>query len=412
MKRRSIVLGVTLLLVCTLAAVFSGFGSRTSAIDKADIDSVVAGNNAFAFDLYRQLAKDKGNLFFSPYSISSALAMTYAGARGETARQMADVLHFSLAPEKLHPAFLDLTGMFNADGKSYQLSVANALWGQVGYEFLPEFLDITKKYYGAGFKEVDYIDDGNREQARQTINKWVEAKTNDKIKDLIQPNDLSTLTRLVLTNAIYFKGKWEIQFKPEATKPMPFHISAKEKVDVPMMHQVAKFNYAENDQAQILEMPYTGGELSMVVLLPKPEYELAKLEGMLRPEVIRSWLSQLSREKVEVFLPRFKLEKRFLLNEQLQGLGMIDAFDENAADFSGMTRGRDLYISRVIHKAFVEVNEEGTEAAAATAVVMSGKSIVLDEPPVFCADRPFVFLIRDLRSGSILFMGRLADPRG
>ncbi|MEW6229087.1 MAG: serpin family protein [Bacillota bacterium] len=399
---------VTLLLVCVLTAVFSGFGIRASAIDKADIDSIVAGNNSFAFDLYRQLARDKGNLFFSPYSISSALAMTYAGARGETAKQMADVLHFSLAPERLHPVFSDLTGMFNAGGKSYQLSVANALWGQVGYKFLPGFLDITNKYYGAGFKEVDYVK--AREQARQTINKWVEAKTNDKIKNLIQPDDLSTLTRLVLTNAIYFKGKWEIQFKPEATKPMPFYMSAKEKVDVPMMHQVAKFNYAENDQAQILEMPYTGGDLSMVVLLPKPGYELAKLEDMLRPEVIRSWLSQLSKKEVEVFLPRFKLEERFVLNEELHGLGMIDAFDKVAADFSGMTPGPDLYISMVIHKAFVEVNEEGTEAAAATAVIMDTKAMILDKPPVFRADRPFVFLVRDLRSGSILFMGRLANP--
>ncbi|MEW6105793.1 MAG: serpin family protein [Bacillota bacterium] len=411
MKRRSVVLGVTVL-ACVFATVLSGVGAKLYASDGRDIDSVVAGNNSFAFDFYKQLAKNEGNLFFSPYSISSALAMTYAGARGETARQMADVLHFSLAPERLHPAFSDLTGMFNASGKSYQLSVANALWGQVGYKFLPGFLDITNKYYGAGFKEVDYVDDGNREQARQMINEWVEAKTNDKIKDLIQPDDLSALTRLVLTNAIYFKGKWEIQFEPEATKPMPFRISAKEKADVPMMHQVAKFNYAENDQAQILEMPYTGGALSMVVLLPKPGYELARLEGMLRPEVLQSWISRLSREKVEVFLPRFKLERRFLLNKELQDLGMIDAFDEVAADFSGMAPGRDLYISRVIHKAFVEVNEEGTEAAAATAVVMSGKSIMLDKPLVFCADRPFVFLIRDLRSGSILFMGRLVDPRG
>ncbi|MEW6229028.1 MAG: serpin family protein [Bacillota bacterium] len=411
MKKRAIVLGI-IVLACVLAAVFSGVGAKLSATDKADIDSVVAGNNSFAFDFYRQLAKDEGNLFFSPYSVSSALAMTYAGAREETARQMASVLHFGLAPEKLHPALSDLMGTLNATGRSYQLSVANALWGQTGYEFRQEFLDITNKYYGAGFKEVDYTDDEKREQTRQTINKWVEAKTNNKIRELIKPNDLSYLTRLVLTNAIYFKGKWEIQFKPEDTKVMSFYVSAKEKVDVPMMHQTAKFNYAENDQAQILEMPYTGGDLSMVVLLPKPGYELAKLEGALRLENVQPWLTQLSRREVVVFLPRFKLEKRFLLNEELQQLGMVDAFDEDRADFSGMTPGRDLYISKVIHKAFVEVNEEGTEAAAATAVIMNGKSMMLDEPPVFRADRPFVFLIRDLRSGSILFMGRLVDPRG
>lgn len=412
MKRRSLILGGTLLLVCALAAVFSGLGIRVSAIDKADIDSIVVGNNTFAIDLYKQLAKNEGNLFFSPYSISSALAMTYAGARGETAEQMADVLHLDLAPERLHPAFSDLTEMFNAPGKSYCLSVANALWGQIGYEFRQEFLDITNKYHGAGFKEVDYTDDENREQTRRSINKWVESKTNDKIKDLIKPGDLTRLTRLVLTNAIYFKGQWERPFEPEATRLMPFHIAPEETVDVPTMHKAAEFNYAENNRIQLLEMPYTDGDLSMVILLPKPEYELAKLEGILDPENMRSWLSQLSRREVEVFLPRFKLEERFILNETLQDLGMIDAFDENTADFSGMTTSRQgIFISKVIHQSFVEVNEEGTEAAAATAVAVGTKSIMLDKPPVFRADRPFIFMIRDLRSGTILFMGRLADPR-
>ncbi len=408
MKRRPAVLRATFLLACVLTMASSGFSGIACAADKADIDSLVSGNNAFAFDLYMRLAEEEGNLFFSPYSISSALAMTYAGARGETARQMASVLHFGLAPDRLHAALSDLTGMLNAAGKPYQLSTANALWGQAGYEFLPGFLDVTKKHYDAGFKEVDFM--GARELARQTINSWVEARTNNRIKDLIQLKDLSPLTRLVLTNAIYFKGKWKIEFKREATKPLPFHVSTRETVNVPMMHQVARFNYAENDQAQILEMPYTGGDLSMVVLLPKPGCELAKLEDMLRAEVIGSWLSQLSGAEVEVFLPRFKVEARFVLNEQLQRLGMLDAFDMSRADFSGMTPGPDLYMSSVIHKAFVEVSEEGTEAAAATAVIMNIKAMVADKPHVFRADRPFVFLIRDLRSGSILFAGRLADP--
>jgi len=408
MKNRYAVAGAVLLLACVLSAGCSGSGITCSSVDEAGVGSLVAGNNAFALDLYRQLAENEGNLFFSPFSISSALAMTYAGAREETARQMAEVMHFSLAQEKLHPAFSELTGMFNAPGKDYQLSVANALWGQVDYEFLPDFVETTNKYYGAGFKEVDYV--GAREQARQTINKWVEGKTNGRIKDILQPDDLTELTRLVLTNAIYFKGKWQIQFKLEATKTMPFHVSAEETRDVPMMHQAAKFNYAENDQAQVLELPYAGGDLSMVILLPKPGYELAKLEGMLRPDLVQSWLSELSTEEVEVFLPRFRLEERFVLNEELQRLGMRDAFDEMKADFSGMTPGPDLYISMVIHKAFVEVNEEGTEAAAATAVVMNAKSMIVDRPRLFLADHPFVFAIRDLRSGSILFMGRLSDP--
>lgn len=404
-RLRSIVFGCILLIFCT------GVTVQIFAADKAEIGVLVKGNNSFAFDLYSKLANNNGNLFFSPYSISSALAMTYAGARGETAIQMAKTLHFSLKPERLHPALADLTATFNAKGKSYQLSVANALWGQTGYNFLPEFLKTTKKYYGAGFKEVDYVDEGKREQARQTINKWVEERTNNKIKELIKPKILDALTRLVLTNAIYFKGKWELQFKPEDTQDLPFHISAEEKKNVPMMRQTAKFKYTENGQAQVLELPYTGGDLSMVVLLPRANYGLAKLEESLCPENIQSWLSQLSKEKVRVFLPRFKLEKDFVLNEKLQDLGMIDAFDENTADFSGMTPKRQLYITKVIHKAFVEVNEEGTEAAAATAVIMGTKSAMIDNTPVFRADRPFVFLIRDLRSGSILFMGRMADPR-
>jgi len=193
---------------------------------------------------------------------------------------------------------------------------------------------------------------------------------------------------------------------------MPFYLATGQKVDVPMMYQAGKFNYAENAQVQILEMPYAGGDLSMVVLLPKPECGLGKLEAALSTELVRSWLSRLSKQKVEVYLPRFKVEKRFLLNKQLKDLGMVDAFDQDLADFSGMAPVRELYISTVIHKAFVEVNEEGTEAAAATAVVMSGKGLLSDEPHVFRADRPFVFLIRDLRSGCILFMGRLADPKG
>ena len=408
MKKRYPIAGVVLLLACVLSAGCSTPKTTTTSVSEGDVTSLVAENSAFALDLYRQLAHEDGNLFFSPFSISSALAMTYAGAREETARQMAEVMHFSLAPEKLHPAFSELTAMFNAPGKPYQLSVANALWGQVDYEFLADFVEIANKYYGAGFKEVDYA--RAREQARQTINEWVEGKTNGRIKDIVQPDDLTELTRLVLTNAIYFKGKWRSEFKPEATKPMPFRVSANEQVDVPMMHQIGKFNYAEDDQAQVLELPYAGGDLSMLILLPKPGHELVELENMLRPDLVQSWLSQLSEEQVEVFLPRFKLEERFVLNEQLKQLGMVDAFDETKADFSGMTAEPQLYISMVSHKAFVDVNEEGTEAAAATAVVMNAKSMIVAGPRLFRADHPFIFAIRDLRSGSILFMGRLCNP--
>ncbi len=411
MKTRSAIVAVSAA-ACILAMTFPGSFATGAARDSAALDAVVQANNSFALEFYGQAAKQTGSLFFSPYSISTALAMTYAGARGETARQMASVLHLGPARDELHQALSNLMGVLNAPGKPYQLSVANALWAQIGYEFRPEYLAVTNRYYGAGLREVDYVPEDRREETRQTINKWVEAKTNDKIKELIKRGMLTEFTRLVLTNAIYFKGTWQVQFKPSATRTAPFFVSEQEKVDVPLMHQVARFRYGEpDDELQILEMPYSGGDLSMVVLLPTPGRSLAELERRLSSAALQSWLNGLRERDVEVFLPRFKLEKEFVLNQALQDLGMVDAFDENAADFSGMTFGKDLYISSVVHKAFVEVNEEGTEAAAATAVIMNGKSIALEEPPVFRADRPFVFLIRDARSGAVLFMGRLVDPR-
>ncbi|MGC8970739.1 MAG: serpin family protein [bacterium] len=373
-----------------------------------DVNTLVSGNNAFALDLYRRLSTEKGNIFLSPYSISSALSMTYAGAKGETAKQMAKVLRFTLPQEKLHQAFYDLAKLLQSNTKDYRLSIANALWGQKGYKFLQEFIDITNKYYDAGFKEVDFINDIAREETRQMINKWVEDKTNGKIKNLLGPRDLNELTRLVLTNAIYFKGKWESQFDPKNTKDMPFYISEKVKVDIPMMYQKSEFNYKEDKDVQVLEMPYTGKDLSMVIILPKPDVPLSKVERSLTTKKLKNWLSTLSKREIEVYIPRFKMEKRFVLNDPLQKMGMVDAFDMIKADFSGMTPKPDLHISSVIHQAFIEVNEEGTEAAAATAVIMATKAVIM--PTIFRADRPFIFFIRDLRSGSILFMGRLVEP--
>ena len=395
--------------VYMLAMIFSGLQFPLVAAENPDIAAAVNGNNAFACALYTELAKDEGNLFFSPYSISVALSMTYAGARGETARQMVEALHISLAPEKLHPALADLQKIFNAGGKRYQLSVANALWGQAGYKFQPEFIKTTNQYYGAGFKSVEFADDRKREQTRRKINRWVEGKTRRKIKDLIKPDILNALTRLVLTNAIYFKGEWESQFKPANTQNMPFYVRAGESKQVPMMFQKGKFKYMADEQAQILELPYTGGDLVMDVLLPKMETGLETLEAALTPEKMQNRLSGLSPADVKVYLPRFKLEQSFALNEQLKNLGMIDAFDMMKADFSGMASGSRLYITNAIHKAFVDVNEAGTEAAAATAIIMGAKA--LKQEIIFRADRPFLFMIRYCRTGSILFMGRLAEPR-
>lgn len=385
---------------------------------KADTAAVVAGNTEFALELYAKLKDDlnikeaDGNLFFSPYSISTALAMTWAGARGETEKQMADVLHFSLPQERVHQALGALEKQLNAADKNrgYQLSVANALWGQKGYGFLNEFLTLTKKNYDAGLRELDFVNPVEREKARKTINKWVEKKTNKKIKDLIQPGILNELTRLVLTNAIYFKGDWAIQFDKKDTRDAPFKLSADKEVTVPMMHLEDRFKYAETNDLQILELPYKGQDLSMIVLLPKKVDGLAELEKSLTVKNLDTWLSELRKQEVRVYLPKFKMTTGPLeLRNILKSMGMKDAFSLPPADFSGMTGTKDLFISNVLHKAFVAVDEKGTEAAAATAVGMTTTAI--PKPPViFRADHPFVFLIKDNRSGSILFMGRVMNP--
>jgi serpin B len=382
------------------------------ALDKTDKEIIVEDNNKFAFDLYSQVRKDDGNLFFSPFSISTALAMTYAGAKGNTETQMAETLRFSLSQERLHPAFLTLMQELQADSekKGFELSIANALWGQEGYKFHEAFIDITESYYEAGFKEADFIK--NIEQTRQSINTWVEEKTKDKIKELIKPGILNDLTRLVLTNAIYFKGKWMSQFIKERNSQQEFKLLSGKKVEIPMMNQTKEFGYFENDGLQVLEMPYEGDKLAMVILLPKETNSINNLENSLSPENVKGWLSRLQKQEVIVFMPKFKMTSEFELNKTLEILGMTDAFSKKA-DFSGMTPDPvGLYISKVIHKAFVDVNEEGTEAAAATAVVMTFGGMPKPKPkPVFRADRPFVFVIRDMKSGSILFMGRVMDPR-
>jgi len=371
-----------------------------------DQDAVVAGNTEFALNLYARLRTDDGNLFLSPYSVSTALAMTYAGARGETARQMADVLHFSLESERLHPAFAELESSVKAAGDSAgcSLDVANALWGQRGERFLEGFLALTKKHYGAGFQEVDFA--GATEQARKTINAWVADQTRQKIKELLQGRDVDSATALVLTNAIYFKGSWASQFDPRHTKNAPFWINEGEKVVVPTMHQVRRFAFASAGDLDILELPYDGDRLSMLVLLPKAADGLADLERSLSKENLDKWQGSLREQAVRVHLPRFKLESRLDLATTLEALGMNDAFSASKADFSGINGRRDLFISLVIHQAQADVNEEGTEAAAATAVGMK-----MGAPPTaFVADHPFLFLIRDQQTGSILFLGRVVNP--
>ncbi|MHC4757426.1 MAG: serpin family protein [Planctomycetota bacterium] len=379
---------------------------------------VVEGNNKFALDLYSKLRSGEGNMFFSPYSISTALAMTYAGSRGQTQQQMAKVLHFPTIPqqeselqlskEQFHGDFGKIILDMNTRGTEdkYELSVANALWGQKGFEFLNEFLELIKVNYDGGLNEVDFA--AALEEARQTINKWVEEKTREKIKDLIKKGMLDSMTRLVLTNAIYFKGNWASQFDEKLTMDAPFHVSASEKTDVPMMNQKGKFGYLESEDLQALELPYVDDELSMIILLPKKDNKVEAIEEKLTEQNLADWIKELKEKEVIVFLPKFKMTSEFMLADVLRSMGMVDAFTMGA-DFSGMNGKRDLFISAVIHKAYVDVNEEGTEAAAATAVGIRLTAIE-EPPPVFRADRPFVFLIRDKVTGSILFLGRVMKP--
>lgn len=368
---------------------------------------IAASNNAFAFDLYGQLAANPGNMFLSPYSISSALAMAFAGARGNTELQMAKVMRYELPQEVLHKAFGQINGVLNKPSKDYQLAVANALWSQVGLDFAKGYLETVQAGYGPGLRLVDFA--GRTEQARLTINKWVEEKTEDKIKELIKPDVLDPLTRLVLTNAIYFKGQWDQKFKKELTKDAGFSLLSKQKVQVPFMSQQGSFNYMEEDGLQALELAYAGGDLSMLILLPESDSDYSRFEKKLDYPTFSGIIGRMRKETVNVSLPKFKFEAELGLGGTLQRMGMTDAFSEYLADFSGIS-DTFLYITAVIHKAFIEVNEEGSEAAAATAVVMGTKSIG-PQPKQFIADRPFFFAIRDLRTGSILFMGRVQDPR-
>jgi serpin B len=369
------------------------------------VEVAVQGNTEFALDLYQKLRTTEGNLFFSPYSISTALAMTYAGARGDTEVQIAQALHFLLDQKQLHPAFALLEAKLGEVGKKghVQLRVANTLWPQKGYAFLEEFLASTKQYYGVMITSVDY---GNAEAARHTINVWVEEKTESKIKDLIPPGVFDNLTRLVLVNAIYFRGNWACQFDQSLTSVAPFWVTSDEQVQVPMMTQTHEFRYGEDNGLQVLELPYAGDDLSMLVLLPREIGGLAKLEESLTVGNLDTWTRNLSETEVVVFLPRFEMTFPFRLDGTLKSMGMVDAFS-GKADFSGMDK-EPLFISAVLHKAFVVVNEQGTEAAAATAAFVSLG--LPSPPPIFRADRPFVFLIRENSTGNTLFLGRVVNP--
>jgi serpin B len=375
-----------------------------------DIESVAGGNTAFALNLYARLKTADGNLFFSPYSISTCLAMTYAGARGDTAAQMAQTLHFDPNQNQLAASFGELQTQLNTEQKKkgIELDIANGLWAQKDQPFLPAFLDVAKQSYGANLKQVDFRT--HADIARTEINDWVDHKTKGKITGLIQPGVLGPATRLVLVNAIYFNGSWAREFDKHSTTKAPFTVTPQQKPEVPLMDLTADFKNAEVDGLQLLELPYAGDDLSMIVLLPRELDGLKGVEDLLNTQTLDRWLAQAREQKVAVSLPKFKLSAQFSLAKPLAEMGMTDAFSPSA-NFSGVDGERDLFISAVVHKAFVDVNEEGTEAAAATGVVMRMTAVMMPRPmPIFRADHPFIFLIRDNHSGSIFFLGRLVDP--
>ena len=371
-----------------------------------DLQAVANANNAFALDFYRAVHSQPGNLFYSPYSLSLALAMTYAGARGETAAQMAHTLHFSLPPERLHPAIDALDLQLQDPGQPMLLTVANSLWGQKGQVFQPAFLDTLAQNYGAGLRLADFA--AQPEPTRQQINQWVAQQTKDRIRDLIPAGGIDPSTRLALAHAIYFKAEWATPFDPENTHDAPFHPlqGADQTVKMMSLH-INTLPYLREADFQALELPYRGAA-SMILLLPDPG-AFEHFEAGLDEKAYSGILAGLQPQLVALSLPKFHFETPFTLAQTLGQMGMPDAFKPSQADFSGMDGQRDLFIGQVIHKAFVAVDEKGTEAAAATAIGLAGARLDPQKPVVLTFDRPFVFLIRDQKSGAVLFAGRLVS---
>lgn len=386
------------------------------------VQQVVDANNQFAFDLYNELSKaETGNTFFSPYSMSAALAMTYEGARGQTAEEMKTVLHL---PESsvLRPNFAAIYNEINKKDKKYKLSTGNALWVQQDYPLAEEYVRTVENYYGGKAAGVDFIQE--TEKSRQTINTFIEEQTNDKIKDLLPPGSVGATTRLVLTNAIYFKGTWEWEFDKSDTRKDNFYVTPDNPVTVEMMHmkpEEANFKYAALESFQILELPYKGDDISMLIMLPRQgegidfenyerviyNYTLKDIE--LSSEKLNEYKSLMHETSLgAIYLPKFEFDTKYSMNSALEQLGMPAAFNSESADFSGMTGGRDLFISEVIHQAYVNVDEQGTEAAAATAVMM--KLTSAGPSNEFRADHPFIFIIQEKRTGNILFIGKVVDP--
>jgi serpin B len=386
--------------------------------DRADRSAVIEGHNDFAFDLYARLQKDPGNLIVSPYSVSTALAMTFAGARGNTAAEMAKALHLHVSPERLHPAWRALQAELKerageAPGETdpakaqtfHPWTLASALWGNRTDPFLQSFLDLTRRHYQAELAPLDF--EKAPEDARQAINRWVEKKTRGRIWDLIPQGGIDRDVSLILTNVLYFKMAWFHPFEARLTRDEPFHVSRDKVIDVPTMHQTLRVHYMDNRGLRAVEVPYDGRSMSMVLLVPSAVDGLAGLERSLSRENLSLWLRSMTKQNVSLALPKFNVVSRFDLKETLAAMGMKDAFDVRTADFSAMTDKQKLYISRVLHQAFIDTDERGTEAGAATAMVMAKEGL----PTVVSlrVDRPFIYIIRDVDTGILLFMGRVTE---
>lgn len=406
-----------------------GVGSKTVAgvggvtVGNADLPSVAAfpmeqlssANSLFALELFHTLSESSptGNIFFSPFSISSALAMVFLGTKGTTAAQLSKTFHFD-SVEDVHSRFQSLNAEVSKRGASHTLKLANRLYGEKTYNFLPEFLTSTQKMYGADLAPVDF--QHASEDARKEINQWVKGQTEGKIPELLAVGVVDSMTKLVLVNAIYFKGMWEEKFMKQDTTDAPFRLNKKNTKSVKMMYQKKKFffGYISDLKCKVLEMPYQGGELSMVILLPEDIEDestgLKKIEEQITLEKLREWTKRENLENIDVHvkLPRFKIEESYILNSNLGRLGLQDLFNSSKADLSGMSGSRDLFISKIVHKAFVEVNEEGTEAAAATAGIATFCMLLPEEE--FTADHPFIFFIRHNPTANVLFLGRVCSP--
>jgi serpin B len=406
--------GATVAVLCLVVIALAGGVQGSIDGPGVDLAALVAGNSAFGWTLYHRVERDGGNVVLSPYSLSTALAMAYAGARGETQREMAGVLQFPVGQQDVHTAFQALEEQLGAqdrffrndDSDRFELDIANALWGQERYGFLPTYNTLLETHYGAGINEVDFA--SNSEAARRTINEWVSDRTQTKIPELIPAGQITPDMVLVLTNAVYLKGAWKRPFDEADTAPGPFTVLSGEEKIVPMMRQEGLFFYGRSETVQALELRYENSSLAMVILLPDVG-EFPAIEAALAPAEVDSLLRSMNWRLVSVEMPRFSFSSTYSLGKTLAEMGMRVAFTPDA-DFSGMAGANPVILSEVFHEAFIDVNEEGTEAAAATAVIAVGAGPMEPPAPVnFTVDRPFLFLIRDMQTGTILFVGRVTD---